>query len=97
MSGLFSFPNPVNEYAARVTAALVVLLAIVTIVAGRSDSYHDVGLHYAVLAMLLVPAVFALAQGPAAVTVACLPKFCRRDRDVLVDRLSAQKGRASPT
>jgi len=34
---------------------------IVTIVAGRSDSYHDVGLHYAVLAMLLVPAVFALA------------------------------------
>lgn len=29
---------------------------IVTIVAPRSDSYHDVGLHYAVLAMLLVPA-----------------------------------------
>ena len=28
---------------------------IVTIVAARSDSYHDVGLHYAVLAMLLVP------------------------------------------
>jgi len=32
---------------------------IVTIVAERSDSYHDVGLHYAVLAMLLVPAAFA--------------------------------------
>lgn len=30
---------------------------IVTIVSDRSDSYHDVGLHYAVLAMLLVPAV----------------------------------------
>ena len=28
---------------------------IVTIVAHRSDAYHDVGLHYAVLAMLLVP------------------------------------------
>ncbi|HEV7659977.1 MAG TPA: hypothetical protein VGO55_09045 [Allosphingosinicella sp.] len=28
---------------------------IVTIVAARSDAYHDVGLHYAVLAMLLVP------------------------------------------
>lgn len=28
---------------------------IVTIVAPRSDAYHDVGLHYAVLAMLLVP------------------------------------------
>ena len=33
---------------------------IVTIVAEKSDSYHDVGLHYAVLAMLLVPAVLAL-------------------------------------
>ncbi len=32
---------------------------IVTIVAERSDAYHDVGLHYAVLAMLLVPAVLA--------------------------------------
>ena len=32
---------------------------IVTIVADKSDSYHDVGLHYAVLAMLLVPAVLA--------------------------------------
>ena len=28
---------------------------IVTLVAARSDAYHDVGLHYAVLAMLLVP------------------------------------------
>jgi putative membrane protein len=28
---------------------------IVTIVAQRSDAYHDVGLHYAILAMLLVP------------------------------------------
>lgn len=32
---------------------------IVTIVADRSDAYHDVGLHYAVLAMLLVPAMLA--------------------------------------
>jgi putative membrane protein len=32
---------------------------IVTIVAGRSDAYHDVALHYAVLAMLLVPAALA--------------------------------------
>jgi putative membrane protein len=31
---------------------------IVTIVAARSDAYHDVGLHYAVLTMLLVPAVW---------------------------------------
>lgn len=33
---------------------------IVTIIAPRSDAYHDVGLHYAVLAMLLVPGVLAL-------------------------------------
>jgi len=37
---------------------------IVVVVAPRSDSYHDVGLHYAVLAMLLVPPVLAvLPQG----------------------------------
>jgi hypothetical protein len=34
MASLFAFPNPVNEYAARVTAALVVLLAVVTALAG---------------------------------------------------------------
>lgn len=33
---------------------------IVTIVSDRSDAYHDVGLHYAVLAMLLVPVVWAV-------------------------------------
>ena len=33
---------------------------IVIIVAPRSDAYHDVGLHYAVLAMLLVPTVGAV-------------------------------------
>jgi putative membrane protein len=33
---------------------------IVTIVSPRSDPYHDVGLHYAVLAMLLVPTAWAL-------------------------------------
>ena len=37
---------------------------IVTIVAPRSDAYHDVGLHYAVLAMLLVPAAIAVAPQP---------------------------------
>ncbi|HEX6376307.1 MAG TPA: hypothetical protein VFZ91_11375 [Allosphingosinicella sp.] len=33
---------------------------IVTIVAPRSDAYHDVALHYAVLAMLLVPTAAGL-------------------------------------
>ncbi len=32
---------------------------IVTIIADRSDAYHDVGLHYAVLVALLVPLIFA--------------------------------------
>jgi putative membrane protein len=32
---------------------------VVTVVAPRSDSYHDVGLHYAVLAALLVPVLLA--------------------------------------
>lgn len=34
MSSVFAFPNPVNEYAARVTAGLVVLLAVVTAASG---------------------------------------------------------------
>lgn len=32
LKGAFEFPNPVNDYAARCTAALVVVLAVVTIV-----------------------------------------------------------------
>ena len=32
---------------------------VVTIVADRSDAYHDVGLHWAILKMLFVPALFA--------------------------------------
>src|SRR4051812_28648283 len=31
---VFAFPNPVNEYAARITAGLVVLLAAVTLLTG---------------------------------------------------------------
>lgn len=34
MRSLFAFPNPVNEYAARITAGLVVLLALATAAAG---------------------------------------------------------------
>ncbi|OYY67428.1 TPM domain-containing protein [Sphingomonas sp. 28-63-12] len=36
---------------------------IVTIIAERSDAYHDVGLHYAVLAALLMPLFFAAWPG----------------------------------
>lgn len=31
---VFAFPNPVNEYAARITAGLVVVLAVVTFITG---------------------------------------------------------------
>src|SRR5437763_8232204 len=34
MSGIFSFPNPVNERAARVVAAVVFVLAVVTLATG---------------------------------------------------------------
>ncbi|MGW9414168.1 DUF4395 domain-containing protein [Arthrobacter cupressi] len=32
--GIFAFPNPVNEYAARITAALVVVAAVATLATG---------------------------------------------------------------
>lgn len=38
---------------------------IVTVVAGRSDAYHDVALHWTVLAMLSVVTLLALAPGIA--------------------------------
>ena len=55
----------------RVTAAVTAAEAgsageIVTAVAARSDGYHDAALHWAVLAMLGVPAVFALRPDWAA-------------------------------
>jgi putative membrane protein len=39
---------------------------IVTVVAGRSDAYHDVGLHWTMLTMLLVLALFAFVPAPGA-------------------------------
>jgi putative membrane protein len=53
----------------RVTAAVTAAERttdgeIVTVVAGRSDAYHDVALHWAVLAMLLVLALLAWQPGP---------------------------------
>lgn len=53
---------------AKVTAAVAAAERhtdgeIVTIVARRSDAYHDVGLHWAVLAMLLVLALLATFPG----------------------------------
>ena len=58
---VFAFPNPVNEYAARITAGLVVLLSVVTLLTG-------VGWGLAVIAagfwlrVLFGPRVSPLAQ-----------------------------------
>ncbi|MDP5280873.1 hypothetical protein Q9Q95_18255 [Sphingomonas sp. DG1-23] len=54
---------------ARVTAAVSAAELstdgeIVTVVAGRSDAYHDVALHWTVLAMLLVLALLAWQPAP---------------------------------
>ena len=59
-----------DEDRARVTAAVTEAELstdgeIVTIVAGRSDAYHDVALHWALLAMLLVLALLAWQPAPA--------------------------------
>lgn len=36
MASIFDFPNPVNEYAARVTAAIAVVLSLITIATGQA-------------------------------------------------------------
>jgi putative membrane protein len=60
----FSEPDRQRIAAAVASAERGTDAEIVTVVAARSDAYHDVGLHYAVLAMLLVPAGAAVT--PAA-------------------------------
>ena len=58
---------PISEEDGALIAAAVAKVEaasdgeIVTIVAPRSDAYHDVALHYAVLLMLFVPAFWAFA------------------------------------
>lgn len=60
---------------------------IVTILAEKSDSYHDVGLHYAVLAMLLVPASIALL--PQSAVNRIVSPFARWDEAVTRGALMA--------
>jgi putative membrane protein len=62
---------------AQVTAAVTAAETgtdgeIVTVVAGRSDAYHDVALHWAVLAMLLVLALLAVWPEAAAALYAAV-------------------------
>ena len=46
-SPLFTFPNPVNDYAARSTAGLVVVLAVVTIIVDHPVLYALLALGFA--------------------------------------------------
>jgi putative membrane protein len=59
---------------------------IVTVIAPRSDAYHDVALHYAILFMLLVPAVWAFL--PQSLIDWALGRFvgwnARLDRELLM-------------
>lgn len=61
MAGLNFTPEQLAQVTDAVTAAEATTDGeIVTIVSGQSDAYHDVALHYAVGAMLLVTAATAL-------------------------------------
>ncbi|MEP9394410.1 DUF4395 domain-containing protein [Gordonia sp. VNQ95] len=51
---VFTFPNPVNDYAARSTAGLVVALAVVTIVVN----------HWALYAVLAIGFLLRVLSGP---------------------------------
>ncbi|MGW0036942.1 DUF4395 domain-containing protein [Gordonia sp. NPDC003376] len=53
-NSLFTFPNPVNDYAARSTAGLVVALAIVTIVVN----------HWALYALVAIGFLLRVLAGP---------------------------------
>ena len=47
---MFTFPNPVNDYAARSTAGLVVVLAVVTIIVDHPVLYAVLALGFVLVA-----------------------------------------------
>jgi HAMP domain-containing protein len=75
MSRLFSFPDPVNEKAARVVAGVVLVLAIVTLVTGA----------YWLLAVMAYGFVARVLTGPA------LSPLGRLATEVVAPRLGAPK------
>jgi hypothetical protein len=46
LGAAFAFPNPVNEYAARITAGLVVLLAVTTLLTGSGWALAAIALGF---------------------------------------------------
>jgi hypothetical protein len=60
LSAAFAFPNPVNEYAARITAGLVVLLAVTTLLTGSGWGLAAIALGFW-LRVLFGPRISPLA------------------------------------
>ena len=58
---VFAFPNPVNEYAARVTAALVVLVSVLTLLTGFGWGLAGIAAGFW-LRVLFGPRISPLAQ-----------------------------------
>lgn len=80
MDGLFSFPNPLNEKAARVVAGVVALLAALTLATGA----------YWLLALLAAGFVLRALTGPT------LSPLGRLAKDVIAPRLGPPKYVAGP-
>ncbi|GAC49400.1 DUF4395 domain-containing protein [Gordonia aichiensis] len=75
-SALFTFPNPVNEYAARSTAGLVVVLAVVAIVVNHPIVYALLALGF-LLRVLSGPRLSPFGQLSVRVIV---PRVLRREK-----------------
>ena len=68
---VFAFPNPVNEYAARITAGLVVLLAAVTLLTGSGWGLLVIAAGFW-LRVLFGPRISPLALLSVSVLAPCL-------------------------
>ena len=75
-SSVFTFPNPVNDYAARSTAGLVVILAVVTIVVDHPVLYALLALGF-LLRVLSGPTLSPFGQLSVRVIA---PKIWRRTK-----------------
>src|ERR671937_839965 len=71
MHGLFSFPNPVNETSARVVAAVVAVLALVTVAFQQGWLLPVLAYGFVALALVAVLAVFASLEAAFGLCVGC--------------------------
>lgn len=73
MAGIFAFPNPVNEYAARCTAAIVVVLSVLTLITQSGWGLAVIALGF-ILRVLFGPRVSPAALLSTRVLVPLLGK-----------------------